>query len=37
VSSEYRKAGAAYPLGAPTRRNGKHGGVEGFLDALAGL
>jgi len=37
IGSEYRKAGAAYSLGAPARRGGRHGGLEGFLGALAEL
>jgi len=37
IGSEYRKAGAAHPLGVQASRRGRHGGVEGFIGALAEL
>ena len=35
IGGEYRKGGAAYPLGPTTIRRGRHGGVAGFIGALA--
>jgi hypothetical protein len=36
IASEYRKSGAAYPLGELNVHT-RHGGVEGFISALAEL